>query len=70
MTNKCGRTRESTNNLWDELIWGITLASKLATMYCNTRRSIRGSSQSTLLGDKAWCIIAQIERYSSYGHFQ
>ena len=33
-------------------------------------RSIRGGSQSTPPGDKAWCIIAPIERYSGYRHFQ
>ena len=40
MTNKCGRTRQRTNNLRDELIWGINAASELATVYYYTRRSI------------------------------
>ena len=62
MTNKCGRTRQRTNNLRDELIWGMKSASELATVYYYTRRSIRGSSQSTPPGDKGWCIIAPIER--------
>ena len=26
MTNKSGRTRQSTNDLRDELIWGLTLS--------------------------------------------
>ena len=43
---------------------GDELASELATVYYYTRRSIRGGSQSTPPGDKAWCIIAPIERYS------
>ena len=70
MTNKCGRTRQRTNNPRDELIWGMNSASELVTMYYYTRRSIRGGSQSTLPGDKAWCIIAPTERYSGYRHFQ
>ena len=70
MTNKCGRIRERTNNLRDKLIWGTHSASELATVYYCTRRSIMGGSQSTPPGDKAWCIIAPIERYSSYRHFQ
>ena len=61
MTNKCGRTRQKTNNLRDKLIWGTNSASELTTMYYYTRRSIRGGSQSTPPGDKAWCIIALIE---------
>ena len=39
-------------------------------MYYNTRRSIRGGSQYAPPGDKAWCIIAPIEWYSGYRHFQ
>ena len=70
MTNKSGQTRQRTNNLRDELIWVINSASELATVYYYTRRSIRGGSQSTLPGDKIWCIIAPIERYSGYRHFQ
>ena len=66
MTNKCGRTRQRTNNLRDELSWGMNYASELATVYYYTRRSIRGGCQSTPPGDKAWCIIAPIERYSDY----
>ena len=66
MTNKCGRTRQKTNNLRDELIWGMNPASELATVYYYTRRIIRGGCQSTPTGGKAWCIIAPIERYSSY----
>ena len=59
------------NNLRDKLIWGINSASELATVYYFTRRSIRsGYSQSTPLGDKAWCIIVPIERYSGYRHFR
>ena len=68
MTNKCGRTRQGTNNLRDELIWGMNSASELATVYYFTRRSIRGGSQSTPPGNKAWRIIAPIERYSGYRH--
>ena len=64
------RTRQKTNNLRDELIWGMNSASELATVYYYTRRSIRGGSQSTPPGDKAWCIIAPIERYSGYRHCQ
>ena len=70
MTNKCGRTRQRTNNLRDELIWGMNSASEVATVYYYTRRSIRGGSYSTPPIDKAWCIIAPIERLSGYGHFQ
>ena len=44
-------------------------ASELATVYYYTRKSIRGDSQSTPPGDKAWCIIAPIERYSGYRYF-
>ena len=69
MTNKCGWTRQRTNNLRDKLIWGINSASELATVYYYTRRGIRGGRQSTLPGEKAWCIIAPIERYSGYRHF-
>ena len=61
MTNKCRRTRQKTNNLSDELIWGMNSAGELATMYYLTRRSIRGGSQSTPPGDKAWSITAPIE---------
>ena len=61
MTNKCGRTRQMTNNLRDELIWRMNSASELATVSYNTCRSISGGSQSTPPGDKAWCIIAPIE---------
>ena len=43
---------------------------ELATVYYYTRKSIRGVSRSTPPGDKAWCIIAPIERYSGYRHFQ
>ena len=50
--------------------WGINSASELATVYYYTRRSIRGGSQSTPPDDKAWCIIAPIERYSGNRHFQ
>ena len=42
MTNKCGRTRQRTNNLRDKLIWGMNSASGLATMYYYTCRSIGG----------------------------
>ena len=63
MTNKCGRTRQRTNNLRDELILGINSTSELATVYYYTRRSIRGGSQSTPPGDKALCIIAPKERH-------
>ena len=59
-------TRQRSNNL----IWGMNSASELATVYYYTHRSIRGGSQSTLPGNKGWCIIAPIERYSSYRHFQ
>ena len=72
MTSKYGRTRQKTNNLMDELIGGMNSASELATVYnyWPTRRSIGGGSQSTPPGDKAWCIIAPIEPYSGYRHFQ
>ena len=70
MTNKCVRTRQRTNDLRDELIWGMNSGSELATVYYYTHRSIKGGSQFTLLGNKAWCIIAPIERYSYYRHFQ
>ena len=71
MTNKSRQTQQRTNNLGDELIWGMNSASELATEYYYTCKSNRGGSQSTPPGDKAWCIIAPIERYSScYGHFQ
>ena len=69
MTNKCGQTRQRTNNLRDELILGMNSASELVTVYYYTSRSIRGSCQSTPPGDKAWCITAPIERYSGYKHF-
>ena len=58
------------NSLRDELIWGMNSASELATVYYYTRRSIKGGSQSTPSGDKAWCNIAPGERYSDYRHFQ
>ena len=64
------RTRQRTNNLRDDLIWGMNSTSELATVYYYTRRSIRGGSQSTPPGDKAWCTIVPIERYSGYRHFQ
>ena len=73
MTNKCGRTRQRTNNLKDELIWGMNSASEMATCVLldyYTRKSVRGGSQSTPPDDKAWCIIAPIERYSGYRHSQ
>ena len=41
LTNKCGRTRQRTNNLRDELIWGMNSASELVTVYYYTCRSIR-----------------------------
>ena len=66
MTNKCGQTRQRIN----KLIWGMNSASELAIVYYYTRRSIRGGSQSTLPGDKAWCIVAPLERYSGYRHYQ
>ena len=44
-------------------------ASELATVNYYTRRTIKGGSQSTPPGDKAWCIIAPVERYSAYRHF-
>ena len=69
MTNKFGWTRQRTNNLGDQLIWGMNSASELATMYYYTRRSVRGGSQSTPPGDKAWCIIPPVERYSCYRYF-
>ena len=69
MTDKCGRTRQRTNNVKDELIWEMNTASELTTVYYYTRRSIRGGSQSIPPGDKAWCIVALIERYSGYRHF-
>ena len=61
---------QRTNNLQDELIWGMSSASILATVYYYTHRSIRGGSQSIPLNDKAWCVIAPIEPYSGYRHFQ
>ena len=70
MTNKCGPSRQMTNNLRDELIWGMNSASELATVYYHTRTSITGGSQSTPPGDKAWCINAPIEWCSGYRHFQ
>ena len=70
MTNKCGRTRQRTSNLKDELIWGMNSASELDTVYYYTRRNIRGGSQSTPPADKAWCIIAPIERYSAYSGYR
>ena len=63
MTYKSGQTRQRTNSLGDKLIWLMNFASELATLYYDTCRSISGGSQSTLPGDKAWCIIAPIERY-------
>ena len=60
MTNKCGRTRQRTNNLRDKLIWEMISASELATLYYYTGRSIKGGSQSILPGAKAWCIIVPI----------
>ena len=60
MTNKCGRTRQRTNNLRDKLIWGMISTSELANLYYYTRRRIKGGSQSTPPGDKAWCIIVPI----------
>ena len=69
MTDNCGRTRQRTNNLRDELIRGMNSASELATVYYYTRRNIRGGSQSTPPGDKTCCIIAPIERYRGYRHF-
>ena len=50
--------------------WGMNSASELATVYHYTRRSISGGSQPTPPGDKAWCIMASIEHYSGYRHFQ
>ena len=70
MMNKRGRTRQRTNNLRDKLIWGMNSASELAVVHYYTCRSIRGGSQSTPPGNKAWCIIVPIERYSGYRHFQ
>ena len=64
MTNKCRRTRQTTNNLRDELIWGMNSASELAAVYYYTRGSIRSGSQCTPPCDKAWCIIAPVERYT------
>ena len=69
MTNMCGRTRQRTNNLKDEQIWGMNTASELATVYYYTCRSIRGGSQSIPPGHKAWCIIAPTEQYNGYRHF-
>ena len=70
MTNKCGQTRQRTNNLRDKLIWGMNSASELATVYYYKHSSIRGGNQSTLPGDKAWCIIAPIGWYGGYRHFR
>ena len=67
MPNKFGRTRQRTNNLRDELIWGMNSASELATVYYYTRKSIRGGSQSSPPADKALC---NIERYGGYRQFQ
>ena len=53
-----------------QLIWGMNSARELAIVYYYTRRSIRGGSQSTPPGDRAWCIIAPIERFNGYRHFQ
>ena len=58
------------NSIRHELIWGMDSATELATVYYYTCRCIRGGSQSTPPGDKAWCIIAPIERYNGYRHFQ
>ena len=62
-------TMQRTNNFRDELIWGMNSASELATLYYYIRRRMRGGSQSTPPGDQAWCIIAPIERYRGYRHF-
>ena len=51
MMNKCGQTRQRTNNLRDELISGMNSTSELATMYYFTLRGIRGGSQSTPPGE-------------------
>ena len=59
---------QRTNNLRDELIWGMNSASELATVYCYTRRSIRGGSQFTSPGDKAWRIPRK--RCGGYRQFQ
>ena len=47
MMNKCTQTRQRTNNLRDELSWGMNSTSELATMYYYTC-----GSQSTPPGDK------------------
>ena len=70
MTNKFGWIRQRTNNLREELILGMNSANELATVHYYTCRNIRAGSQSISPGDKAWCTIAPIERYSSYRHFQ
>ena len=44
--------------------------SELATVYYYTRRSMSDGCQSTSPGNQAWCIIAPLERYSGYSHFQ
>ena len=67
---RANKARQRTNNLRDELIWWMNSASGLVTEYYYTCRSKRGASQSTPPDDKAWCIIAPIERYSGYRHFQ
>ena len=61
MTNKGRQTRQRTSNLRDEPFVGMNSASELTTAYNYMHRSIRGSSQSNLPGDKAWGIIAPIE---------
>ena len=64
MTNKCRRTRQRSNNLRDELIWGMNSTSELATVYYYIHRSIRGGSQSTPPGDIAWCINVVIDIFN------
>ena len=44
MTNKCGRTRQRTNNLRGRTDLGMNSASEMATVYYYTRRSIKGGS--------------------------
>ena len=70
MMNKSVRARQRTNSLRDKLIWGMNSASEWPTVYSYTRRGIRGGGQSTPPGDKAWCIIAPIERFNGYRYFQ
>ena len=66
MTNKCGRTKQRTNNLRGELLLGMNSASELATVYYYTRNG----SQSIPPGYKDWCFIAPIEQYSGYRHIK